>query len=228
MQIEGVGEVTLKKSARAKRLILKISQTGAPIVTVPQYVPYIMAEKFARQHTDWLQEHTPTARVATVQEGKEVGDVYTVRFKYSASSKPRSTVTKQSITIHVPSGLSITDPVVQAEAVKACTRALRRLAERTLPSFLHHLAQTHGYSYREVRIKAVQSRWGSCSSNRIINLSVWLMQLPEPLTQYVLCHELTHLNHMNHSAAFWNELSQMIPDYKSRRAALKEYRPTLM
>jgi hypothetical protein len=54
------------------------------------------------------------------------------------------------------------------------------------------------------------------------------MQVPDHLVQYVLCHELTHLNHMHHQTAFWEELAQMIPDYKARKKELKEYRPELM
>ncbi len=228
IELEGVGEVTIRKSARAKRIILKINQSGKPIVTIPSYVPYLVGEKFARQHTQWFQENAVASGTSVVKEGKEVGDVYIVQFKAADTAKPSSRITKDLITISYPEHLTPNDALVQKEAVKACTRALRKLAERTLPSFLHHLAQTYGYEYSEVRIKNVQTRWGSCSSNRIINLSVWLMQLPEPLIEYVLCHELTHLNNMNHSTKFWEELSTMIPDYKKRKQMLKEFRPALM
>ena len=47
ISIDGIGEVTLRKSAKAKRLILKLSAEGVPTVTVPTYVPYIVAHKFA-------------------------------------------------------------------------------------------------------------------------------------------------------------------------------------
>ncbi len=228
IELENVGEVTIRKSARAKRIILKINQTGKAIVTIPNYVPYLVGEKFARQHSQWFQDNAVISDTTIVSEGKEIGDLYIVRFNPSEVAKPSSRVAKETITVSYPENLSTRDPVVQKEAVKACTRALRTLAERTLPSFLHHLAQTYGYQYNQVRIKNVQTRWGSCSSNRIINLSVWLMQLPEPLIEYVLCHELAHLNNMNHSTAFWKELSTMIPDYKKRRQMLREYRPTLM
>lgn len=228
IRIEGVGEVELKKSARAKRLILKINQSGKPIVTIPDYVPYIVAEKFAYQHIDWFKQHISTKTELIIHEGKRIGKIHTVHYQAKNVAKPTSRISSDSITISYPQEVNVAEYAVQIEANKASVRALRRQAERYLPPMLYNLASKYGYEYREVRIKAVQTRWGSCSSNRIINLSIWLMQLPHELTEYVLCHELTHLSNMNHSPEFWAELSKMIPDYKLKKLKLKKFSPKLM
>ena len=54
------------------------------------------------------------------------------------------------------------------------------------------------------------------------------MQLPNHLIEYIICHELTHLNHMNHSQDFWTELSAMTPNYKALKNELKTYSPRLL
>lgn len=228
IQINGVGDVTIKKSSRARRLILKISQTGEPQVTIPSFSPYIVGEQFAKAHADWFRQNMPQVQKVVINEGKVIGWKYQVNFEPAQIKAVTSRVGKDRILVKYPAQLSIEDEVVQKEARKACTRALRRLAEVTLPPLLHNKAVQFGYNYKEVRVKAVKTRWGSCSSNRVINLSIWLMQLPDELVEYVICHELTHLNHMHHGPDFWAELAAMIPDHKKRRAAIKQYRPTLL
>lgn len=225
-----IGEVELRKSKRARRLILKINQEGKAVVTLPSLVPYKAAEKFIEMHIGWIQENMAKQQPVDLEPGKSIGKKHVLKFQVSLKplSKPKSHVGSDTVIItHAPEQ-EWTDTVVQTEAKKACIRALRREAEEYLPPLLHSIANRFGYSYREVRIKAAQTRWGSCSSNKVINLSVWLMQLPEELIEYVLCHELTHLNQMNHQKAFWAELAVMVPDYKFRRKLLKEYRPALM
>lgn len=226
--LDGIGEVQLKKSARAKRLILKISSEGVPVVTVPTYVPYIVAQKFAIKQRDWIQTHATPRLLSVITEGKKVGSDHIVAFTRAHTDKVSSRVGKETIVVHVPAGKLRTHPTVQAEAKKACIRALRKQAEVHLPKRIHELSEQFGHRYNNITVRAVKTRWGSCSSQGNINLSIWLMQLPEPLVDYVLCHELAHLEHQHHQPAFWNEVAQMIPDFKARRKALKDYQPRLM
>lgn len=73
-------------------------------------------------------------------------------------------------------------------------------------------------------IRYSRTRWGSCSSLGNISLSGYLDFLPDDLFHYVLCHELTHLVHMNHSAFFWRDLSQLVPDPHSKKVLLDHYK----
>lgn len=228
--ISDIGSVELKKSARAKRIILKINQEGLPVVTIPQLVSYKVAEKFVYEHQDWLKKNLVERQPLILTPGKAIGRKHSLQFKIAlnADAMPKATVKNGVILVTHPSDCDFMDEPVQKEAKKAAIRALRKEAEEYLPSLLHNLATKFNYSYKEVRIKAVQTRWGSCSSNRVINLSVWLMQLPDHLIDYVICHELAHLSHMNHSSLFWDEVSKMIPDYKLRKKELKNYAPRLI
>lgn len=229
IQLPQVGEVQLRKSSKAKRVILKIDSRGTPIVTIPSYTPYIIAEKFARKHEAWFIAHTPTEKKRLIVAGQLIANIYTVYFKVDLTKDTlRSRVDKNSITIYHPATASVFDQIVQKEAQKACTRAVKRVAEAQLPTALHALAEYHSYHYTEVHVKNMKTRWGSCSSTGVINLNIWLVQLPEELVKYVLCHELTHLHHPHHQTAFWDELQTLIPDCKQRRAELKKFQPDLV
>ena len=72
-----------------------------------------------------------------------------------------------------------------------------------------------GVTANEIRLKKMYTRWGSCNTRaRRIWLSVYLPAYPIECTEYVIVHELCHLHHPNHSAAFWQTVATAMPDYK--------------
>ena len=104
-------------------------------------------------------------------------------------------------------------------------KQLAKKARAYLPYRLAYFAKLYGYQYDKCRLSHANTRWGSCSSNRTISLNIGLMKVPEVLRDYVIIHELAHLNHMDHSPAFWEEVSQHDPKYKLHRKKLKMYEP---
>ena len=80
--------------------------------------------------------------------------------------------------------------------------ALRREAKRVLPAMVERLAQQHGFRYGRVTIRATRSKWGCCTSQNNLSLSLFLMTLPIHLQEFVVLHELCHTVHHNHSAEF--------------------------
>lgn len=92
---------------------------------------------------------------------------------------------------------------------------LRQKAIETLPLMLKSLALQHGFHYSSIKITKSKGRWGSCSSKGSINLSLYLMILPEHLIQYVLLHELCHTKEMNHSSKFWS-LMNLVTNGKAK------------
>lgn len=221
-----VGEVILRKSKRTRRLSLRITAEGEVEATLPYYLPFSVAESFIKKQSQWITQHRPAAS-QPLGNDKLIGKDHILRFK-TGSDRLYSRVGTREVIVNVPNNLSVDDASVQQEAKKASIRALKRQAEARLPTMLHRLAKDYGYNYRHVTVRAMKSRWGSCSSNRTINLSVWLMQLPNELIEYVLSHELAHLNHMNHGQMFWQELGAMTPNYKALRQQLKNFSPRLM
>ena len=71
-------------------------------------------------------------------------------------------------------------------------------------------------------LSSALGRWGSCNSQREVRLAWRLMKAPPELIDYVVCHELAHLRHMNHSPAFWAEVERQCPDYRALRDRLHD------
>lgn len=100
--------------------------------------------------------------------------------------------------------------------------AMRHEAKRLLPQRALALARKFGFSFKQIKINSSKSRWGSCSTSKNINLSLFLMRLPWHLIDYVILHELCHTIEMNHSDRFW-ALMDKVTDNKAKalRAELK-------
>ena len=94
-------------------------------------------------------------------------------------------------------------------------QALPHLAQR---AFL--FARLHQLVPPRVFLSSANSRWGSCNSKREVRFSWRLIKASPALIDYVVCHELAHLRHMNHSAAFWAEVKRMCPQYETLKMEL--------
>jgi len=81
-------------------------------------------------------------------------------------------------------------------------------------------AETHGFVYGRIAIRNNKRSWGSCSELGNLNFHYKIIFLPEQIAEYIIVHELCHLRHLNHSKEFWNEVAQILPDFKDRRKAL--------
>jgi predicted metal-dependent hydrolase len=115
--------------------------------------------------------------------------------------------------------------MVAAEGDEAVHRAVVGWYKR---AGLVHLAQRAFFFSRlavlpppRVMLSSANSRWGSCNSRREVRFSWRLVKAPPALVDYVVCHELAHLRHMNHSRDFWAEVGRLCPDYKRLREALE-------
>ena len=79
---------------------------------------------------------------------------------------------------------------------------LRREAKRVLPAMVERLAARNNFRYGKITIRATRSKWGCCTSQNNLSLSLFLMTLPTHLQEFVVLHELCHTVHHNHSAEF--------------------------
>ena len=98
---------------------------------------------------------------------------------------------------------------------------LYRLAKVELPEATVRLAKVHGFNPGRVTIRNQRTRWGSCSGTGAISLNWRLIQVPAFVRDYVILHELIHLDHLNHSIRFWERLAKACPNLNAAEAWLK-------
>lgn len=109
-----------------------------------------------------------------------------------------------------------------AEPTAEQVQELRALAGRVLPERVRYYALRMGVVPASVRITAARTRFGSCSAKNAICFSLYLMQYPPEAVDYVVVHELAHILHKNHGPAFYACIETVLPDYRTRRALLRQ------
>lgn len=106
-------------------------------------------------------------------------------------------------------------------AAQAVTAWLRDQALACFKERVAHYAPRMEVAAREVHLSAARTRWGSCHAAGKILLNWRLIQMPLRLLDYVVVHELAHLEEMNHSPRFWRKVAEIIPDYATRRKEMR-------
>ena len=98
-------------------------------------------------------------------------------------------------------------------------QALNDLTQRT-----QYFAQLHGFpKIKEIKIRLMKARWGSCSSRRVITYNTHLIKAPIDCIDYVILHELCHLIHQNHQKGFHQLQLKLNPQWKKQKQKLDSF-----
>lgn len=217
-------KVYKRKSSRGLRL--SVTPEGEVRVSIPRWTAYAIGLRFAASRSDWIKaRHRPPAALT---DGQRIGKAHRLRLIAKTDvRKVTGRVGQTEVTVTFPVRLSAGAPEVQQAANRAAVRALRAEAESLLPRRLAGLAEQHGFTYNQVTVKQMRSRWGSCDRHRNIVLNLFLIQLPWEQIDYVLLHELTHTEVLRHGPDFWQAMEKVLPDVKQLRRSLRSAQPVL-
>ncbi|MGZ2369400.1 M48 family metallopeptidase [Ancylomarina sp. YFZ004] len=229
IQIEGLGEIVLKKDSRFKRLSLRMAPNKGIWLNVPPQFNWKTAIDFANTHKDWIEKNR--SRILAKEKQNFFFDSDTVfKTKYhelkmnpSQDNRVRASVKKGMIEINYPENFDFKTEGFQDFIKKMIIETLRKEAKHVLPKRLDELAQSFGFKFNKVSIRNASTRWGSCSGDNNISLNLHLMRLPEHLIDMVLLHELCHTIEKNHSKSFWDLLDKVCDNVPAKRKEMKAY-----
>ncbi|EKE45607.1 zinc metallopeptidase [Oceaniovalibus guishaninsula JLT2003] len=209
--------VILRRAPRARRISLRVAALdGRVTLSVPHGVGADEALAFALGRGDWVRRHllrhVPPRRVA-------LGSVLPV------AGVAHRVVAGQGRTPVLQAGEIAVDPARPAgPQVLACLKAEAR--RRLLTACDAHAAAL-GRGWGRLTLRDTRSRWGSCSSRGDLMFSWRLILAPPDVLDYVAAHEVAHLAHMDHSAAFWGQVRRLRPDCDLWRRWLRDNGATL-
>lgn len=101
---------------------------------------------------------------------------------------------------------------------------LQLQGRKHLIPWLDNLSMQTNLPYNRVSIRGQKTRWGSCSSDKNINLNYKLLFLEPDFVNYIIIHELCHTMHLNHSREFWQLVNDFYPNYRELRKQLLKYK----
>ncbi len=221
-------DCVIRKSARAKRISLRVASSDRAILTLPKWSSWSSGFSFLSAEREWLTEKTGNyPSIPSLSEyfsgGGELwldDSPRTLSWNRGGDySKSSCRVGANAVSACLPGKVGLED-----ELLETC----RSLARSSLTARLESLGQRHDLKWNKLRIGNQRSRWGSCSESGTISLNWRLILLRYELGNYVLCHELAHLEHMNHSVAFWDFLESLVPGAKKMDVELRELSRAVM
>ncbi|HEX6258928.1 MAG TPA: SprT family zinc-dependent metalloprotease [Candidatus Saccharimonadales bacterium] len=220
------GEVTVRRSARARQVRLRIAPNGKLRASLPLFATVNLVKRFiSSSRSDIRKLLESQASHTNYTQDMAIGKSHYLHVTNGPTT--RISTESQIIRAVVKPDDSVASSRVQSLIKNEVIKAVRREAKAYLPRRLAYLAQQQGFSYRKVRFSHASSRWGSCSSNGTISLNIALMKLPHELIDYVLYHELCHTQFMNHSPGFWELVERCDPNYATHRRLLRQEHPYL-
>jgi len=198
--------VALRRSARARRLSLRVSRLdGRVTLTVPRFVPEAEAMAFARSKERWLR-----AQLGEVQGIEVVGDGTVL----PVEGVPTDIALR-------PGRARFDGARLTAASGTAVAAWLKARARDRLAAAVDRHADALGRRPTAMSLRDTRSRWGSCSAEGRLMFSWRLVLAPPPVLDYVAAHEVAHLRRMDHSAAFWAVVEGLCPGFREERAWLR-------
>ncbi len=189
-------------------------------VVLPRRAPEREAAAAIREFAPWIRR-----RVRELERARELVDARGDRVPYlgellTVRSQPgRTRVHRRGEELLAPAG---------DERLAALERWYRRAARDEISARLDVACWQSGNSYSKLTIRGQRTRWASCSLDRAMSFNWRLLLGPEPVLDYVVWHEVCHLEVMDHSLRFWALLASRCPDYRAQMAWLRRHGATLV
>lgn len=218
-----LGRIVVKPHLRAKRVIVRRKQHYFQLTSPAHASKKSILEAIERLKLQLLKKLPEKRFIDNKSTIKTLTfDTLIVRSKMQHVFKIN--LKAGLLKVFVPHGTDFYNSEVQEILKKLIVEVLRFEAKRILSPKVARFSEQTGLKYNQVKINKSQSRWGSCSSKKNINLSLFLLFLPEELIDYVILHELTHTVEMNHSERFWTLLNRFCNGKSNTyRKALKAF-----
>ncbi|NOY79181.1 MAG: M48 family metallopeptidase, partial [Calditrichaeota bacterium] len=143
------------------------------------------------------------------------GKVLKIRTLAVSDTSARVRLREPFFDVHLP---KMTDPSLN-HILEAW---FRRQAKALISLEARRLAREFHIAVGRISIRDQKTRWASCSSRGNLNFNWRLLMAPPEVLRYVIIHELTHREQMNHSRKFWSLVAKRCPDYKNHQKWLKE------
>jgi predicted metal-dependent hydrolase len=215
---------SVRVSKRATRYHISISEKGLEVV-LPIGIPIEKAESLLHKNSAWVLTHWEK-----ISRRIRHADMPTL---------PRNTILYRG----KPTPLRLTtDPSLKSRAIAEfrgkfvqirVPTNVKRIPKNTISAWLTsearilitqrvaQLSTIYRLHPKQISIRNQRTRWGSCSSTRSLSFNWRLVMVPVEVMDYVIIHELSHMDEPNHSTGFWALVASRCPDYKKYRLWLK-------
>ena len=212
-------DYTIRRSPRARRVRVSVDAAGGIEVVLPRRAPERAAAQAVRELEGWIVRRRRSLARAAAEVARPAGTVPYLDVDLRLVPQPgRERVHRRGDDLLVP----------RRDAHAAIERWYRRQARAEIGPRLDAATDRSGTSYSGLTIRSQKTRWASCSSNGHMSFNWRLLLAPEAVLDYVVEHEVCHLEVMDHSPRFWRLLESRVPDWREHSRWLRRYGSTLV
>ena len=210
----------IRRSERARRVRVTVDPARGVEVVLPRRAPEREAAAAISELRPWIERRIRELERARAQvAARGQGVPYLGRVLGTVPEPGRTRVHRRGDQLLVPAG---------ADRLPALERWYRRSARDEIAPRLAWACLQTGNSYSKLTIRAQRTRWASCSRSGAMSFNWRLLLAPEPVLDYVIWHEVCHLEVMDHSPRFWSLLGKHCPDYREHVWWLRHHGTTLV
>src|SRR5262245_5572418 len=206
-------EVSVARHRLARRYVVRVTESGNVRLTVPRGASIAGGLAFAGRQAEWIerQRQRQALRAAPWVTGTAI------RFR----GTPVSLLVTPDVVELGP--LRIRRGAQRADIRSDVESRLRKLAEAELVPRCVELARQTNVQIARVSVRDQRSRWGACSSKRVITLNWRLIQMPQAVSDYIIFHELMHVRQPNPSRRFWREVASVCSWWRESERWLRQH-----
>lgn len=217
--------LTIATSMRRRTVAIQV-RDGQVIVRRPRGVSDAEVHQLLVRKSRWIDaklQLQAERQAAGVSHSFETGD----RFDWLGQAQVLTVQRGREASLqHRPGAIHITLSARARRDARALAREqlLQWYSDSALQWFTDRapvLAARLGKRVSRVQVRVTRSKWGHCTSQGVLQFNPLIMQAPLPIIEYLLVHEVCHLQEPNHSPAFWALVAAHCPDYQAARRWLK-------
>ncbi len=210
---------TIRRSARARRVRVNVHAHSGVEVVLPAGAPERAAAAAIVELRPWIERRLSHVQGVLEQIAERGATVpYLGAMLHLREQPGRQRVHRQGESLLVPPG----------DSRPALERWYRRMARLEVVPRLDRATALTGTPYRDLVIRAQRTRWASCSATGRMSFNWRLLLAPESVLDYVVWHEVAHLQVLDHSPRFWALLERHWPRYREDRDWLRRHGATLV
>lgn len=189
---------TIITNKRLKNLYITIDPSLGVIVKNPNF-PLKKVKSIVEDKAKWINE-----KLLHVKSRLSIDKIYNEEKKVLLFGKKES--------LHVKGNLA---------------NFYKKKTEEILPSLVEKWAFQMNLKPTNITYRKTKRRWGSCSADNSLSFTSSLCQLPIEAIEYIVVHELSHIQHKHHKRSFWLHVEKFFPQYKECEKVIKNYSPQI-
>jgi predicted metal-dependent hydrolase len=220
---------TVRRSERARHARIVVDSDGVEVV-IPRRMAMRHVEPFVQEKRAWIERTLRRIQSAQANAGIRLEDGGSV--PYLGRDLPLEVrVEPGRVRPHVALRGDVVRVRVGEPGREALRDALeawyRRRARAEVAPRLDAACARAGTRYARLSIRGQRTRWASCSSSGAMSFNWRLLLAPEEILDYVVEHEVAHLDVLDHSPRFWRLLARRSPRYRDHERWLRRHGPAL-